>query len=258
MANLLERYPGVLRTCCEKSQGVKRSSHRVEYLRREAARMPVRQILDNRWVARSIFAQPQFYIIPHDRVLRTFLKVLHRFPPSNVDKQLFLEPPGMDKDNVEEDKMDEDDEKKSMDEDEERKKRKKIMKEEKRRRREAKAKRTPHAYPAALRFVLEHFYQTFPHQEGERTSGVRHPRVLYTRLSLPEYRERGGAVQPSFFVAPEYPDLKKMAKHKNISPMPEGEFNWLEAFLSVCSYIAQMTEPWSPTQTVGQYWSTHV
>ncbi|KAJ3528027.1 hypothetical protein NMY22_g9562 [Coprinellus aureogranulatus] len=87
LAGILERYPNYVRTCCEKgSEGTsaQKQSHRVAYLRTQADNMLMRQILDGRFVARAIFAQEQFYLVPYNRVLRLFMKVLCRFPPEDV------------------------------------------------------------------------------------------------------------------------------------------------------------------------------
>ncbi|RXW22740.1 hypothetical protein EST38_g3123 [Candolleomyces aberdarensis] len=67
MADLLERYPNILRTCCEKNQELRNQKHRVDYLRLQAARIPTRQILENQFVARIVFAQNQFYLVPYDK-----------------------------------------------------------------------------------------------------------------------------------------------------------------------------------------------
>jgi hypothetical protein len=67
MADLLEQHPNLLRTCCEKNQEPRDQKHRVAYLRLQAARMPTRQILENRFIARIVFAQKQFYLVPYDK-----------------------------------------------------------------------------------------------------------------------------------------------------------------------------------------------
>jgi hypothetical protein len=69
LADLLERYPNYVRTCCEKNgeTGPQKQRHRVEYLRNQANGMLMRQILDGRFTARAIFAQDQFYLIPYNR-----------------------------------------------------------------------------------------------------------------------------------------------------------------------------------------------
>lgn len=68
MADLLERYPNYLHTCCEKDEGKRSQTHTIERLRLEAKRMPMRQIVFGRnFVARSIFAQSQFFLLPYNR-----------------------------------------------------------------------------------------------------------------------------------------------------------------------------------------------
>ncbi|KAJ3537728.1 hypothetical protein NMY22_g5479 [Coprinellus aureogranulatus] len=82
MADFLERYPNYFHTCCEKDEGSRNSSHTVGRLRLEASRLHMRQIVfGKQFGARSIFAQRQFFLVPYNRVLRTFLKVIERFPP---------------------------------------------------------------------------------------------------------------------------------------------------------------------------------
>jgi hypothetical protein len=99
-ADLLDQYPNYLHTCCEKDEGRRNQAHNVARLRLEAKRMPMRQIVyGKQFGARSIFSQKQFFLVPYNRsvsfilrsrilsrassrrVLRTFLKILQRFPP---------------------------------------------------------------------------------------------------------------------------------------------------------------------------------
>ena len=105
MADLLERYPRFLRTCTEINvqQDIRRNPlHLVENLRLAAGKMVWgtgfkpgmvlsgdesagvrREIVEGNFVARSIFAQRQFYLVPYDRVLRAFLKTLDKYPPGS-------------------------------------------------------------------------------------------------------------------------------------------------------------------------------
>jgi hypothetical protein len=68
MADLLEKYPNYLHTCCEKDEGQRNQTHTIERLRTEAERMPMRQIVFGKhFGARSIFAQSQFFLVPYNR-----------------------------------------------------------------------------------------------------------------------------------------------------------------------------------------------
>jgi hypothetical protein len=45
-------------------------------------------------------------------------------------------------------------------------------------------------------------------------------------------------------------------------PWPDAEFEWLQAFIEICRYMAQMQEKWyktpNKTYTVGDYWGKHL
>jgi hypothetical protein len=49
-----------------------------------------------------------------------------------------------------------------------------------------------------------------------------------------------------------------MRKWQGILPFAEAEFQWLEAFLSICDYMSKMQEEWSQGRTVADYWKLHV
>ncbi|TFK19894.1 hypothetical protein FA15DRAFT_626191 [Coprinopsis marcescibilis] len=242
MADFLERFPTLLRTCRDKLQETKRNpKHRIDYLRVQASRMPVRQILDNQWVGRSIFAHTQFYILPYDRVLRVFLKILQRYPPSNDTKS------------DSETKKEEDDDDDDEDNDGEPKYEFKLTKKVK----PEKGRRVPHEYPGIITFVLEGMALHSPRYPGEPPAKVS-PRVLHSKYSHPSHKGRGGVLQPTFFVPDDFPNPKNMKKWEGLDPMAEKDFEWLEAFLSICEYMSRMQVPWSQTQTVGQHWHAHV
>ena len=227
MADLLEKYPHFLRTCCEVDiqQDIRRNhNHRVEYLRLCAGRMlhgrgynrkklaegplhtegvPARsEIAEGKHVARWIFAQRQFYLIPYDRVLRAFLKTLDRYP--------------------------------------------------------AKSKHNPngHVYPRHLKLVLSGFVRVYPRYPFPDVPAEKlAPRVLYTKYSMWGCMSKGGDKQPCFFVYPEHHAVKK---DEGFLPFAEKEFHWLSAFLEICEHMSKMKEIWSGEKTVEDYWRRHV
>ncbi|KAG6910567.1 hypothetical protein DXG01_009517 [Tephrocybe rancida] len=82
IARLYAEYPGMLRHRLDDSQESRRLSdhHRIDALKISAQRMLKPQILRGKFVAKAIFSQQQFPVIPYDRHLKTFLKVIAKFP----------------------------------------------------------------------------------------------------------------------------------------------------------------------------------
>lgn len=218
MADLLERYPNYLHTCCEKDEGRRSQAYTVERLRLEAKRMPMRQIVFGRqFGARSIFAQKQFFLVPYNRsvhgylpqsgimltgncrLLRTFLKVLERFPPESHPY--------------------------------------------------------PECLDLVLGGFGKHNPRTPDESKGEVQTA---PRVLHTKYSLPQYQQRAPALQPTFFLDADYPTPRNLKRWKSIWPFAGKDFEWLEGFLSVCDYMSVMKDSWTAGQTVAEYWRRHV
>ncbi|KAJ3532240.1 hypothetical protein NMY22_g7823 [Coprinellus aureogranulatus] len=247
LAGILERYPNYVRTCCEKGSegtGAQKQSHRVAYLRTQADNMLMRQILDGRFVARAIFAQEQFYLVPYNRVLRLFMKVLCRFPPEDV------KPPVQEQPRKTDDSEDEDEEMDQSEADED-----KPAEPKPRRAKPPSKPKAPHRYPDCLQMVLDGLAQYHPVGGSQRTPP---PRVMHTEYSLPKHQGYGGPAQPHFFLYNFHPTPREMNKWEGIWPFPEKEFEWLEGFLSICEYMSTMKEEWSVGRSVGDYWKQHV
>jgi hypothetical protein len=74
-------------------------------------------------------------------------------------------------------------------------------------------------------------------------------RTQYTPFSDPKWRQTGGLRQPKFV-----PDVGPWLKGKFLL-YREEEIEWLEAFLQSCKFMSSMNEArWSATETVAQMW----
>lgn len=240
MADILERYENWLRPCVAKDESARKPAHIIVYLRSQASKVKEHpeQIIRSRWNARIIFAQRQFYLIPYNQVLRVFLKVLERYPatgisipsldpPPEVEPPLWSrwkqKPPGPVKPKPQ------------------------------------PTQRPLHQYPPEMTVVMDRISSVYSRLHKEQNEDKKAlPRVINTRYSIPGRKGTGGANQPSFFVCQEHPTPRNMKKWEYIYPLPEKEFEWLEAFLLVCTYMSKMQEVWSGGQTVADYWKTHV
>ncbi|KIK02765.1 hypothetical protein K443DRAFT_131735 [Laccaria amethystina LaAM-08-1] len=81
MAELMVEYPGMLRDYQDPSQEQRRNAdHTIAKLLLLSERIKRPQMLSGKFVGRYIFIQHNFHLVPYDRYLGAFLKVLDRFP----------------------------------------------------------------------------------------------------------------------------------------------------------------------------------
>jgi hypothetical protein len=82
IAQLLLNYPNMLRGSRDISQELRSHSlpHRVSTFERNAQRMLKPQVLRRDFIAKRIFSQHRLPVVPYDRHLKCFLKVLEKFP----------------------------------------------------------------------------------------------------------------------------------------------------------------------------------
>lgn len=109
VAEILAKYPGMLRSFRDGSQEHRTHSlqHRIELFERLAKYMKRPQILGGLFVAKCWFSQHRFPLVPHNRYLAAFLKVLEKFPlqpdpkrsnyiyPTEVAKTIIIATQGM-------------------------------------------------------------------------------------------------------------------------------------------------------------------
>lgn len=95
VAEILAKYPGMLRSYRDSSQESRRHSlqHRIDEFERAGRAMKGPQVLGCLFVSRSWFSQHRLPLVPYDRYLVTFLKVLEKFPlqldPKKVPKYVY-------------------------------------------------------------------------------------------------------------------------------------------------------------------------
>ncbi|KAF8346591.1 hypothetical protein F5887DRAFT_959883 [Amanita rubescens] len=81
LAQMMIEYPLSLKMLSDRSQEVRRNDqHRIDQLMVLSERMLHGQILDQSFVATRYFAMRGLFVVPYDRLLRGFLKVLKRYP----------------------------------------------------------------------------------------------------------------------------------------------------------------------------------
>jgi hypothetical protein len=82
LAKMLADYPGMLRIFQGGSQEPRLHflQHRVDEFERIGRRMLTPQVLGRTFVVKAWFSEHRFPLVPYDRYLKVFLKVLHKFP----------------------------------------------------------------------------------------------------------------------------------------------------------------------------------
>lgn len=89
-----------------------------------------------------------------------------------------------------------------------------------------------------------------------RPQAVNDPVINRTVLPLPAAdmtrKEARKNAMPQFY------STINPASSGEFSPAPDKEIEWLEAFLSACTYISEMDEEWRPGKTIGAYWKAHI
>ncbi|KAG6866858.1 hypothetical protein C0991_008794 [Blastosporella zonata] len=87
ISRLYAEYPGMLRQRLDDSQESRRLSdkHRIKQLEISARRMLKPQILRGKLVAKVVFAEQRFPVLPYNRHLKTFLRVIQKFHIDDLD-----------------------------------------------------------------------------------------------------------------------------------------------------------------------------
>jgi hypothetical protein len=128
---------------------------------------------------------------------------------------------------------------------------------------ERESKDKSHRYPSNLKVVLEGLPEIYPrdgwmamHDEVESWEPM--PRTLYNRYSSLKTNTAGGTKQPTFWSHKSCTvKVRNVEIVRRIAPASKKELDWLEAFLSICKYMASMQEIWTRKETVAEYWQRH-
>ncbi|KAG6820758.1 hypothetical protein H0H93_012022 [Arthromyces matolae] len=221
LAQLYIQYPGMLKRRLDTSQESRRMTeqHQIEALRLHAAKMLKAQILGNKFIAKTIFAELRFPVIPYDRHLKMFLRILHKFPlpdalpsaeephpvkyytwPENVISDITTVTEGL-----------------------------------------------AYVYPKASAKgnygpILRTMYTCYSDKDFAKASGKNQPQFV------------GGI----HITAKKKEHLHYFDPNDNILPLEEREFEWIEAFLRTCAYMRQMDDvEWTDGITIKQFWVNH-
>lgn len=224
MADLMVEYPGMLREYQDFSQEQRRNAdHKIAELLLLSERIKRPQILSRKFVGRYIFSQHNFHLVPYDRYLRAFLKVLDRFP-SDDDALMKESIPHW--------------------------KRKEIK--------DRNRTRIPHKYPKQLSTAIAGLGVIYLFTPQVRFAGSR---TMFTKYSGKDVRSNKGFQQPRFCLRTDKslatPPLGVVGD-TSLLPASEKEVEWLEAFLVICKHMSEMEEEWKAGETVGEYWKAHV
>jgi hypothetical protein len=85
LAELMTTYPGMLRMLSDRTRECRQTTaHIVQHLRGSADRIENSQVLSTKAVARALFRFDFLPIVPYDKYLRLFLKVIKRYPASRI------------------------------------------------------------------------------------------------------------------------------------------------------------------------------
>lgn len=202
IAQLLQEYPDMLRNAGDNSQEQRTRSvqHRIERYERLAREMVTPQILRSKLAGRGSFSTHVFPLVPYDRYLKCFLKVLRKYPLKNG----------------------------------------------------------PYTYDSkaqsSITKTLEGMAFVYIRDLVEDPQVFR---TKYTPYSQKGFQVCGGQQQP-MFVGNSGRRSRFDGPDDGILPLQEREFEWLEAFLTSCKFMAQMEDAdWKPGVTVGQFWRSH-
>ncbi|KIL59271.1 hypothetical protein M378DRAFT_78075 [Amanita muscaria Koide BX008] len=79
LAQMVKEHPRSLKRISDKSQELRRNEqHVIDQLMNLSEKMLKPQILDKRFVAKRHFAAHNLFLVPYDRLLRGFIKVIHQ------------------------------------------------------------------------------------------------------------------------------------------------------------------------------------
>lgn len=128
---------------------------------------------------------------------------------------------------------------------------------------EKESKNRSHRYPSDLKVVLEGLPEIYSREalmamSDEVEEWKPMPRTLYNKYSSIEASIAGGTHQPSFWSHKSCTGkVRDVEISRRIAPASKKELEWLEAFLSICNYMASMQEIWTRRETVAEYWQRH-
>lgn len=128
---------------------------------------------------------------------------------------------------------------------------------------EKESKNRSHRYPSDLKVVLEGLPEIYSREalmamSDEVEEWKPMPRTLYNKYSSIEASIAGGTHQPSFWSHKSCTGkVRDVEIPRRIAPASKKELDWLEAFLSICNYMASMQEIWTRRETVAEYWQRH-
>ncbi|KAF8644231.1 hypothetical protein AX16_008586 [Volvariella volvacea WC 439] len=257
LADLIIAYPGYLKSISDNSQEPRNNpQHQARMLREAGQRMLKPQLADRQIMSAHIFGQRRFPLVPYDRYLKLFLRVIEKFPleaPKNIltgrpKYELVYKWPGEVADDInkiiqglpyvyEGEEVDivgakKADEAMEQAEDEEQ--------EEQEQQEDKAAEKTE--------------------EEEEKDEEDKGPgqllRTKYTKYSHAPVRKSRGHHQPCFvgLGRPTW-DLQR---GDGVMPLEEKEFEWLEAFLRVCKHMSGLTQVWwSAGRSVADFWALH-
>ena len=122
---------------------------------------------------------------------------------------------------------------------------------------EKESKDRSHQYPNDLKVVLEGLPEIYSRDaltamSDEVEEWKPMPRTLHNKYS--SLKATGMRHQPSFW---SHCAGKDVEISRRIAPASQKELDWLEAFLSICNYMASMQEIWTRKETVAEYWQRH-
>ncbi|KAG6829281.1 hypothetical protein H0H92_005034 [Tricholoma furcatifolium] len=225
IAQLYKEYPGMLKRRLDTSQESRRLSdqHRIDALELSAKKILQPHILRGSFLAKAIFAEQQFPITPYDRHLKTFLRILEKYPcGQDVPTSLPL-----------------------------------LV-----RRRPVKQYSWPTDVASDIKQVTDGMAYVYPKSSREGDENIRILRTKYTRYSDQAYSTSVGARQPRFLGGfndvHEHKHSLYIRESDKILPLEEREFEWLEAFLRVCRFMSQMDDvEWRAGVSVKEFWNIH-
>ncbi|KAG6817610.1 hypothetical protein H0H87_006238 [Tephrocybe sp. NHM501043] len=226
IARLYAEYPGTLRSRLDTSQEsrILSDQHCIKELQIRARRMSKPQILRGHFVANAVFAEQRFPVTPYDRHLKTFLRILEKFPVDNLSLSLSIATG---------------------------------------RRRPIRPYPWPTEVANDVKRVVEGLAYVYPKATATGGDYPPVLRTKNTRFSDKEYSISSGLRQPCFSGGLDSESQKQRrlpfyVDSDNILPLEEREFEWLEAFLRGCRYMGKMEDAeWSPGLTVKQFWCIH-
>ena len=228
MVSLLQRCTEALRIAPDRRQEpIRNAQHVIKQIMHEAAlavhpHFPMRKLAGQR-----VFARPTLYLIPYDRydvvsldLLYLYIDFEHRY--LRVFLKILVKYPPNDESSFQAAQS--------------------LQGSPPRR----VVKR--HEYPPSMTTVIQGLRFIYPRD------AVNDPLVSRTVPPLPtaaQTRRRIKKGQFQFYstINPEGGPF---------SPASDKEMEWLEAFLSICTYISSMDGEWQPGQTVGEFWKAHI